>query len=498
MQVWNQGYLAELPYPHHVQPQLAPSWLVALQTALGQRAGNLQAGFRYCELGCGQGLNSLLLAASNPAGQFVAVDFNPQHIEHGRRLAAAAQLSNIEFVQADFTELLAQPGEGYDFIVAHGVYSWVAPAQRAAIRGFVEQRLKTNGLLCLGYMCQPGMAPLAAAQRFIWQHAQHSEGSPPQRVQAALEALQVLQQGGAGYFVEQPEMARLLARSAEQGLDYLAHELLCEHWQPLQVADVMAEFASLGCQLIGSAIPLENIDAVSLPGNCLAAIQGLTDPALRETAKDLARNQAQRSDLYQRGDQALSATEHRQALLDSCWALLPAAPAPAPGAVEFSTRIGPLQGAAELYQPLLQALGEGPQSFAELARRPALTAQVGQLSGALQLLTWAGYAHPLLHASVDVTRCQALNRLLAEGTLQGVGYAHLAAPSLGASVSADMLEMAAARVLLEHPQLRGTLLSETIQALLRRYGLGVEQVVERVQHFEQRTLPSWQVLGVLP
>ncbi len=187
---------------------------------------------------------------------------------------------------------------------------------------------------------------------------------------------------------------------------------------------------------------------------------------------------------------------HRHALLDSCWALLPAAPAPGP--VEFSTRIGPLQGAAELYQPLLQALGEGPQSFAELARRPALAAQIGQLSGALQLLMWAGYAHPLLHAPVDVTRCQALNRLLAEGTLQGVGYAHLAAPSLGASVPADTLEMAAARVLLEHPQLRGVLLSETIQALLRRHGVMVEQAAERVQRFEQYTLPSWQVLGVVP
>jgi hypothetical protein len=151
-----------------------------------------------------------------------------------------------------------------------------------------------------------------------------------------------------------------------------------------------------------------------------------------------------------------------------------------------------------LYQPLLQALGEGPQSFAELARRPALAAQVGQLSGALQLLMWAGYAHPLLHAPVDVTRCQALNRLLAEGALQGVGYAHLAAPSLGASVPADKLEMAAARVLLEHPRLRGVLLSETIQALLRRHGVAVEQAAERLQHFEQYTLPRWQVLGVVP
>ncbi len=58
--------------------------------------------------------------------------------------------------------------------------------------------------------------------------------------------------------------------------------------------------------------------------------------------------------------------------------------------------------------------------------------------------------------------------------------------------------MAAARVLLEHPQLRGVLLSETIQALLRRHGVTVEQAAERVQRFEQHALPSWQVLGVVP
>lgn len=497
MQLWNQGYLAESVYPHHVQPQLAPSWLCAVLAALGQRAPQLEAGFRYCELGCGQGLNSLLLAASNPAGQFIGVDFNPRHIEHGRRQAAAAQLTNLEFIQASFAELAAQPiAEAFDFIVVHGVYSWVSAENRAAIRTFIQQALRPGGVVCLGYMSHPGMSAMVSAQRFLWQHAHAGTGTPEQRLQAALAALYAWQGAGAGYFVEHADVARRLALGDAQGLTYLAHELLCEHWAPLHVAEVLDEFAAIDCHYQGSALPLENIDQASLPANCLPLLQGLTQLAQRETAKDMARNQAQRSDLYQRAPQPLEAAAHRQALLAGCWAALPGAPAP--GAVHFDTRIGPVEGAAELYTPLLQALADGPQSFAELARRPTLSAQLGNLSAALQMLTWAGHAHPLQPGAVDAPRCQALNRLLSEGALQGAGYRHLAAPSLGAGLPADLLEMAAARVLLEHPQLRGSLLRETVLALLRRTAQTVEQVEQRLQQFEVRTLPLWQQLGVVP
>jgi hypothetical protein len=88
--------------------------------------------------------------------------------------------------------------------------------------------------------------------------------------------------------------------------------------------------------------------------------------------------------------------------------------------------------------------------------------------------------------------------LLAEGALQGVGYTHLAAPGLGGAVIADLLQMAAARVLLEHPQLSGALLYETTLALLRRNGhVPAVQASELIQHFERHTLPIWRALGVL-
>ncbi|MFC7553327.1 methyltransferase regulatory domain-containing protein [Pseudoroseomonas wenyumeiae] len=83
----------------------------------------------------------------------------------------------------------------------------------------------------------------------------------------------------------------------------LAHELLPAHWQPFHVAEMMAAFAEAGCRYLGSATPPENIDAVSLPAATRPLVAGLADPALAETARDIARNQALRRDLYMRGGQ---------------------------------------------------------------------------------------------------------------------------------------------------------------------------------------------------
>lgn len=497
MTAWNDGYLTEIAYPHHVHPELSPGWLVAVLHALGQRAPRLDRAFRYCELGCGQGLNSLLLAAANPAGHFLGVDFNARHIQHARQQAAAAGLGNLEFRQASFAEVADEEAkDGFDFIVLHGVYSWVSADNRAAIRRFVERRLKPGGVVYLSYMSHPGMSAFVAAQRFLWQTAQGLAGSPQQRLQQALDALRQWQDAGAGYFVEHPDVARRLARADAEDLAFLAHELLCEHWTPLHASEVIASFTDIGCQFLGSATPLENIDAVSLPGNCLPLLEGLTDPGLRETAKDMARNQSQRRDLFQRAPQPLSPDEHRQLLLDGCWATLPGAPQP--GGLTFDSRIGPVQGDAQLFLPLLSALASGAQSFAELARHPELNTRIGELSPALQLLLGEGLAHPLLEGEVAFARCQVLNRLLAEGALQGAGYGHLAAPILGAPIAADILEMAAARVLLEHPQLRGELLHETALALLRRTGraCGEEERV-RLRSFEAETLTRWLQMGVV-
>ncbi|KIQ06304.1 MULTISPECIES: class I SAM-dependent methyltransferase [Pseudomonas] len=495
-------YITDVPYPHFFQRETTPIWLSFVARALGRASPDLRQPFVSCELGCGQGFATVLQAVANPHGHFVGVDFNARHIAHARALAKAAGVSNVEFVEDSFQAMLenASPSPRYDFIILHGVYSWVPSADRQRLRQFVERQLKPDGIVFLGYMAQPGLDFFAAPRRFVQQYAQTLCGSSAQRVVEALRALQRLCASGAGLFAHDRQVAGHIERSLQDDPCYLAHELLNEHWSTLPVAEVMADFESCGTGYIGSASLMDNIDDLSLPANVIEQLAGLQGAALRETFKDLARNQTQRRDLYQRGGSTLDEYAHKAALFDQVVAALPGAPAS--GGVTFDTRIGAVEGAEQLFSPILQALAQRPQSFPALLRLPALAGQAGSISPALQALAAAGHVHPLLPGQIDLAGCQAFNRVISERVLGGARYSHLAAPSLGSGISANFVEMAAARVLLDHPHLRGAALRQTVDALLRKVGWQplanpVDPLQAQLSRFESDTLPIWQQLGVV-
>lgn len=442
------GYLAEVEYPSHFHRETMPVWLVSVLTALGRRAPDLGRPYAWLELGCGAGLNTLVAAAANPSGHFIGIDFNADAIARARALAQSAGIANAVFHCLSF-EAAATSADDLlppcDFIVTHGVYSWVSPANRQAIHRIVQRRLSPDGVFHVCYMSQPGNASLAAAQRLVLAHARSGSGRSDQRIAAALAFLQQLRAAGTGYFAENPGVAKQIDVMLREDPTYLAHELLTEHWQPQHVADVIAAMAQAGCRYVGSATPLENIDAVSIPAATQPLLASLREPALIETAKDIARNQSQRRDLYQRAEgnqpRTLSAQAHRNALLDQTWAALPAAPAG--GGLRFETRIGPVDGPAELFGPLLQALASGPQTLRRLAQLPTYATQPGVLNMACQTLLWAGLAHPLAPAVADAQPqpAWALNRALAA---DDAASGWLVAPALGTALPVNAAERRAA------------------------------------------------------
>lgn len=495
-------YITDIPYPHFFQRETTPIWLSFAARALGRSSPDLRRPFVSCELGCGQGFASVLQAVANPNGQFVGVDFNGQHIAHARELARVAGVSNVTFIEDSFQGMLdncsAEPP--YDFIILHGVYSWVSAADRQRLLHFVDRQLKPGGIVFVGYMAQPGLDFFAAPRRFVQQYAQTLSGTSAERVVEALHALRRLCASGAGLVGHAPQLAAYVERSLQDDPFYLAHELLNEHWSTLPVADVIAGFAASGAGYIGSASLMDNIDELSLPANVIDQLGDLAGTALRETFKDLARNQTQRRDLYQRATCALDEHAHKAALFDQVIAALPGAPTA--GSLTFETRIGAVEGSASLFSPILQALAQRPQSFPGLLQLPALAGQAGSISPALQALASAGHVHPLLPGQVDVAGCRAFNRVICERVLAGARYSHLAAPSLGSGIAAGFVEMAAARVLFDHPELRGAMLCQTVDALLRKAGWQpladpIDSLQAQLSRFERDTLPIWRQLGVV-
>src|SRR5436309_1556438 len=79
---------------------------------------------RVLELGCAAGGNIIPLAARNPNASFIGIDLSSAQVESGRARIAQLGLSNIELRCESFSDAAA-PDAAFDYIVCHGVYSWV-------------------------------------------------------------------------------------------------------------------------------------------------------------------------------------------------------------------------------------------------------------------------------------------------------------------------------------------------------------------------------------
>lgn len=390
----------DVAWPAQFHHEITPRSLTATATAVGAAAPDVdRAPFVWLELGCGAGLNALVTAACHPRSRVVAIDLNPREIERAQRIAGQAGLDNVQFICADLACIDPASLPRADFIVSMGTYSWAGEAARQGIDTIVGQRLNTGGIACIGYMSQPGAAAFASARALMLQIAAQTPGDSAAQATAGIEVLRNLAAAGAGFFVDHPAIARAVGVDAQAvGAASLAHELLNPDWRPLHVADVMARLHGHDCRFIGSASPLDNIDALSLPAHTAAVIAQLAasgaNPATLETARDLARNQRQRRDLFQKHSTApLSPDAHRAALLTQRVRL---APSHARQRAQrqgdnwiLDTPIGAATVAHSHIQPLLAALHNGPHSYAQIAALSAYSKNPGFINQIFQILHWA-------------------------------------------------------------------------------------------------------------
>lgn len=397
-------YITDVAYPAHFHREMMPQWLHACLTGLGIAAPAVDAAFTWLELGCGSACNLLAAAANYPQARFVGIDLSAREILQGQAWARASGLENVQLVCADVgdptTTAQTLTGSGFDYIVSHGMYSWIAPAAREAVHQLIGRYLAPQGVAYLAYNSHPGAASLSATQRLMVLNAQRlGNSSSSAQVRDSLSLVMALAKGGAGNYVEQPALLRELERINGMDDSYLAHEFLNAHWCAHHVSDVMQAFATIDCQYVGSATAIENINALSLPAKLQGVFAHMQTQGMGaahiETAKDIARHQNLRRDLYQKSATPLSETAHRQQLLAQQLVLLPAAQAAQPGAnataIALPTRIGPVELPLAQVQPIFDALQSGSQSYATLAQLPAYRSHPGLLNPLLQTLAWAGW-----------------------------------------------------------------------------------------------------------
>jgi SAM-dependent methyltransferase len=436
---WTDGYLSDVTYPWQFYRQTSPTWLALATLLAGHRPPRLDAPFRWCDLGCGQGFTALGVAACHPSAEIYGFDFNPSHIENATRMAAAAGLANARFAETSFEALATAPLGRYpqmDFIILHGVWTWVSSTQRANLVTFIRNHLAPGGIVYIAYNALAGWAAMLPVQRCM---RLLSEIEPAPGDAAALRGMEFMRELMAAqgeFFTRNPVVANRLAFLAQQDAHYLSHELLHASWDPTPFDAVARDMDGAKCSFIGSATLLENLDAFSVPPSMAPILARTQDPRLREAIRDFGAARMFRRDLYRRGTEKPVPGE-LMALFDAL--VLGDLGREDTGEIKIQTWGDQGVGLrTDVYDPLRRRLRSGPLAGADLRRAVGDFALARE---ALAVLVATDIAHPL-RASGDEARptTHALNRVIAEHNRWGGDIPFQLSPNFGTALMADALE----------------------------------------------------------
>ena len=368
-----KGYVTDVPYVPAFIQHSAPASLDHVAVISGLMPPARKEEFAWCDLGCGQGATAVMLAATHPGGQFHGIDAMPEHTDYGRRFAAEGDVANVIFHTADFATASHLELPKFEYIVAHGVYSWVGPQVRADMRSFVDSRLKRGGLLYLSYYAMPGRAADLPFQRLVRAIGETCEGNSTQRVGAALKIIDSFLGLKAPALVASPMLSRLKQEEYRVAASYLAHEYMGQHWDPLFVTDVRRDMATIGLKPVGSATLVENYDSFVLGKAAREALSAIADEDVRELARDFLIDQFFRLDVFVRGADQLDEYEQRQRLLASAFTLT----CPA-SKVEYTlhTSAGQLAFDNAAARAIVAALAAGPRALGDVAEQGVATGDI--------------------------------------------------------------------------------------------------------------------------
>ena len=494
---WDHGYFSATSYTCGAYRELAPNWLDFAALLKGHQPPRHHEGdgFRYLELGSGMGFGLCLLAAAYPEGQFSGIDFQPDHIVHSRRLAQQLGLENINFQEADFLSLAANPGPlaaAHHYVVAHGIATWISEPIQAALLQLASAALNPGGILYCSYNTLPGWLSATAFQHLANELRQGSAHSGANFRGAAerLTALLGSKESPSALAQAQPALGGKLAQIPNQNAAYLLQEYGNAGWQPLYVAELHRRCAPHKLRFHASATLPENFLEL-LPANVRPAVLAETDPGLRQSLQDLAVNQSFRRDLFLRGVASTTLGELHQRISGVMLRLLEA---PATEHYSFTTSFGQVSGSAERYRQLEQALTNGPRSFGQLLEATGIP--LPDLAKTISLLLHAGRLGLDRSACADGNRARQVNEELLTLILNGRPYGHLVAPASGGAVEFSLVEALILDGQRRH--LGGQQLEQHLQEGLAGLGQNLQGPVgERISAFTARQ-PRLQGLGVLP
>ncbi|MEQ1864555.1 MAG: class I SAM-dependent methyltransferase [Micropepsaceae bacterium] len=227
----------QMPYPSMPFAYTQPAHLAAMVQMFGLEAPRI-ANARVLELGCARGGNIIPLAARFPHLTFLGIDLSQRHVDEGGKRVAQLGLKNVAIRHGDVTRASFDKHE-FDYIICHGVFSWVPRLAQEAILRICGESLAPNGIAAVSYNVLPGWHMRKIIRDICLFHAGQT-GTPEERVAKARRGLMEIAQalGGANPY------ATLLRNEAQKMTKAASAYILGEFLAEINAPCYFNEFVS--------------------------------------------------------------------------------------------------------------------------------------------------------------------------------------------------------------------------------------------------------------
>ena len=369
----------EVPYPSYPMPQTCPDHLATVATLLGLSPPPSDR-CRVLELGCASGGNLIPLALSLPESTFIGVDLSHEQIVDGQRVVDALGLQNIELRPLSILDVDESFGS-FDYIICHGVYSWVPPEVQQKILGVCARQLVPDGVGYVSYNVHPGWHLRGMVRAMMRYHVgRFPADSPESRIRRARDLLGFLVRAAPGqdrsYTLLLREQLELLQKHSDA---YLFHEHLEEHNEPVWYLEFCERLATHGLRYLAEAEFGTMVAGTALAPDLQKELDALAPNLLeKEQYMDFVRNRTFRQTLVCHGRlrPCYDVRADRLASFHVASPVRPGSPSPdlaSDAPVEFAAPHGlSLTTSAPIVKAALMGLGEvWPQAvaFTSLVRR---------------------------------------------------------------------------------------------------------------------------------
>ncbi len=334
-----------IPYPLVAHSQTHPARLATLARLHNLTPAPVDS-CRVLEIGCAQGGNLIPMALELSQSEFLGIDLSARQIEEGRGYIEALGLKNVRLQPLDLLNFDESAGE-FDYIIAHGLFSWAPEAVQQKLFQVCQKHLSLNGIAFISFNTYPGWKTLSLA-RDLMLYRTRETADPLAKADQGREVLEAVTQAlsasaptweNASYahgFYYENSAATLRDRDPS----YIAHEYLESINAPVYFHEFVKQAGRYKLQYVADVQFRQSLGQ-NLP------------PAVNELLNDFSQDRIEREQYLD----FLTHRSFRQVLL--CRAGLPVQFAPTREIVRSFRFASPAS-----LRPAAQANGSGAQAFA--------------------------------------------------------------------------------------------------------------------------------------